>query len=92
LSRIDPAIISSYYTQALNAIPSITSVINKNDHAARILELVEIKSREDGELYAQEVINLLVQLENIPLAGDSPVVEPVVEGVLLCLRNGVFAN
>lgn len=92
MNRIDPAIISSYYTQALSAIPSITSVVSRHDHAVRMLELVETKSREDGELYAQEVINVLVQLENVPLSGDSPVVEPVVEGVLRCLHNGVFVR
>jgi hypothetical protein len=56
-----------------------------------MLELLETKSEEDGELYAQELINLLVQLETVPPTG-APVVEPAVERVLFRLRNGVFAR
>lgn len=56
-----------------------------------MLELLETKSGEDGELYAQELTNLLVQLESVPPA-DASVLESAVERVLVCLRNGVFAR
>ena len=56
-----------------------------------MLELLETKSGEDGELYAQELLSLLVQLENISPASAS-VVECIVEKVLFCLRKGVFAR
>lgn len=89
LNRIDSNIVASYYSQALQTIPSTLSVIGKNAHAVWMLELLETKSGEDGELYAQELINLLVLLESVPPAG-APVVEPAVERVLLCLHNGMF--
>jgi hypothetical protein len=53
-----------------------------------MLELLETKSGQDGELYAQELINLLVRLESV---SGAAVVEPAVERVLFCLCNGVFA-
>lgn len=91
LSRIDSNIVASYYSQALQTIPSTLSVNGKNNHAVWMLELLETKSGEDGELYARELVSLLDQLENMPPTG-APVVEPVVERVLLCLRDGVFTR
>lgn len=86
LSRIDSNIVASYYSQALQNIPSTLSVVGKNNYTVRMLELLEIKSGEDGELYAQELTNLLVQLESVPPA-DASVLESAVERVLVCLRN-----
>jgi len=55
-----------------------------------MLELLESKSGEDGELYGRELMKLLVQLESATPTGG-PVLEPAVERVLLYLRNGAFA-
>jgi AP-4 complex subunit epsilon-1 len=91
LNRIDSNIVASYYSQALQTIPSTLSVNGKSNHTVWMLELLETKSGEDGELYARELLTLLEQLENMPPT-DAPVVEPAVERVLLCLRDGVFAR
>jgi AP-4 complex subunit epsilon-1 len=91
LNRIDANIIASYCSQVLQNVPSDLSVVGKNDHAVRVLELLGAKSGEDGEFYAHELINLFVQLEGAPLTG-TPVLEAAVESVLLHLRNGVLTR
>jgi AP-4 complex subunit epsilon-1 len=91
LNRIDTNIVASYYSQLAQNIPSNLSVAGKNDHALRMLELLEAKSGEDGEFYAQELISLFVQLEGAPSTG-TPVLETAVESVLLYLRNGVLTG
>ncbi|RDB25374.1 AP-4 complex subunit epsilon-1 [Hypsizygus marmoreus] len=86
LNRVDPGIIASFYSKAVETIPSGLSVHDINARAVRLLEIVETQSGEDGELYAKESRDLLLHLETF-LPTDHPVLEIAVEQVLLHVRD-----
>ncbi|KAF5385880.1 hypothetical protein D9615_002371 [Tricholomella constricta] len=85
LNRVDLGIVVAYYSQAIEHIPSGLSINDVNAYALRLIEIVEIQSGEDGELYAHELKELLVRLEKA--SPDRLVLETVVEMVLNHFRN-----
>lgn len=78
---MDPSIVSTYYSQAIQNIPSGLSVAELNERGLRFLEIITVQSSEDGESYARELKDMLLQLENASLDGHS-VLEAIVDKVL----------
>ena len=88
LHRIDASIVDSYFAQSLQSIPSALSVRDKNKYAIRLLEVVEIQCGEDGELYARHLRDLFVAINQDASPEPQPVLESVVEKVLLYIQKG----
>jgi len=87
MNRVDLDIVASYKSRAIAAIPRGLSVADSNECAFRLLEVVEIQSGEDGELYAREAKEVLVQLETAS-GSTLPVLETAIEKLLFRVRNG----
>jgi AP-4 complex subunit epsilon-1 len=64
------------------------NVKDKNEYLARLLEILEILSGEDGELYARQVMELFKELDSAQIGKDDALLEDVVEMVLVYVRNG----
>ncbi|KAG6862341.1 hypothetical protein C0995_016039 [Termitomyces sp. Mi166 len=86
LHRVDPSIASIYYSQAVQNIPSGLSVTDLNERALRFLEVITVQSGEDGELYARELKDILLGLEQASFDGQ-PVLEAIVDEVLTYTRH-----
>lgn len=93
LLRVDTSIIEAYYIRLLSSVNSSSADIQVAAH--RLLELADVLSDEDGEAYAGHVIRVCDALEGptsglatpIPLE-KRPIVQEVVEGVLVKVHNG----
>ncbi|KAG6866640.1 hypothetical protein C0991_000750 [Blastosporella zonata] len=86
LSRVDLGIVTSYYSQVIQTIPSGLSVSNLNSYGLRIIEIIDAQAGQDGELFAQELKTLLLRLEEASLDGQ-PILEAVVDKVLTHVRH-----
>ena len=64
------------------------SVKDKNEYAIRLLEVLEIQCGGDGELYARQLRDLLGAIDQEPTPERQPVLENIVEIVLLYIKNG----
>ncbi|GLB37288.1 putative ARM repeat-containing protein [Lyophyllum shimeji] len=84
LNRVDLGLVASYYSRTVESIPCGLSIEDVNGYAIRLLEILEARSGSDGELYARELKDLLVRLEQ---ASPDVVLEKVVESVLFCFQN-----
>jgi AP-4 complex subunit epsilon-1 len=80
--------VGSYFAQSSQSIPSDLSVKDKNEYAIRLLEVLEIQCGEDGELYARQLRDLLGAIDQEPTPERQPVLENIVEIVLLYIKNG----
>jgi len=85
LNRVDLGIVASYYSRAIQNIPPGLSIDDVNGYAVRLIEIMEMQSGADGELYARELKDLLAHLEQ---ASSNAVLEKVIEIVLSYFRNG----
>ncbi|KAG5731000.1 AP-4 complex subunit epsilon [Termitomyces sp. T112] len=85
LHRVDPNIVSIFYSQAVRNIPSSLSVTDSNERALRFLEIITVQFGEDGELYARELKDILLRLEQASLDGQ-PVLEAAIDKVLTYTR------
>ncbi|KII92127.1 hypothetical protein PLICRDRAFT_122418 [Plicaturopsis crispa FD-325 SS-3] len=85
---VDKNIVEAYFSQALQHLPPRLSMKDRSETAARLLEISQTLSGEDGELYARHVREVVSATER---EGDSSsmqhVLEPVVEAVLLHIRD-----
>jgi len=90
LHRVDAGIVGSYFSQSIQSIPSTLSIKEKNEHAIRLLDTLEIQSGEDGELYAGQLKDILAAVEQVPSPERQPILENVVEKVLLYVNNGGY--
>ncbi|KAG6920089.1 hypothetical protein DXG01_010157 [Tephrocybe rancida] len=86
LSRVDMGIVSSYYSRAVQNIPTGLSLGDLNSYGLRIIEVLIIQSGEDGELFARELKDLLLGLEQASPDGQ-PVLEAVVDSILTHLHH-----
>jgi AP-4 complex subunit epsilon-1 len=91
LHRVDAGIVGSYFAQAMQGKPSNLSVKDKNKYAVRLLEVVEILCGIDGELYARQLKDIFAVVEQDPTPERQPVLENVVEKVLLYITNGEYS-
>lgn len=87
MNRVDINIVASYKLRAIAAVPQGLSVADSNERAFRLLEAVEIQAGEDGELYAREAKEVLVQLETAS-GSTLPVLETAIEMLLFRVRYG----
>jgi AP-4 complex subunit epsilon-1 len=63
----------------------------KNEYASRLLEVLEMQCMDDGELYAQQLNDLLRSVEEISSGHMQPVLEKAIEMVLLFIQSGEFS-
>ena len=78
----------SYFAQAIQGKPSSLSVKGKSEYAIRLLEVLEVQCGVDGELYARQLKDVFAVVEQDPTPERQPVLENVVEKVLLYIKNG----
>lgn len=87
LNRIDPNILSAYYTQALQSIPTGLTIMGQNAFVVRLLEIPGIQHKLDGEKYGRRVKEIFVQLETRLGEGRHRILEDAVEVVLVYIRT-----
>lgn len=78
----------SYYSQSLRTLPDDLNLNGISKYTTRLLEVVEIQTEGDGELYARQLGDLFAQMEARSPRYAQLVVENAVEMVLLHLRSG----
>lgn len=91
LNRIDANIVRSLYFQRCQAMPPSMPIKEKNEYASRLLEVLEMQCMDDGELYAQQLNDLLRSVEEISSGHMQPVLEKAIEMVLLFIQSGEFS-
>ncbi|KAF7375959.1 Adaptin-N domain-containing protein [Mycena sanguinolenta] len=87
LNSADPNIVNSYYSQSLKTLPADLNIKGLGEYTTRLLEVLELQTEGDGELYARELAELFTQMEARSPRYAQLVVESAVEMVLLFLRN-----
>ncbi|KAJ7690631.1 armadillo-type protein [Mycena rosella] len=87
LNSIDLNIVNSYYSRSLQTLPSDLNLNGISEYTTRLLEVVEIQTDGDGELYARQLVDLFAQMEGRSPRYAKLVVENAVEMVLLHMRN-----
>ncbi|KAH7926514.1 ARM repeat-containing protein [Leucogyrophana mollusca] len=89
LRGVDPSIIGSYYSQMLQNIPPAMSARDKNEYVSRLLEIGEMQSEDDCEVYATHLKDLFatVEGESQGRPEDMPVLENSIERILVCIRE-----
>jgi hypothetical protein len=88
LNSIDLNIVNSYYSQSLQTLPADLNVKGISEYTTRLLEVIELQTEGDGELYAQQLAELFTQMEARSPRYAQLVMESAVEMVLFHLRNG----
>jgi hypothetical protein len=83
--------VESYYSQSLKAIPPGLSLKDTNEYVTRLLQVIEIISRDDGEVYAKQLKELFKVAEDVTEEANRSVLESVVEFVLQDNRHGVYS-
>jgi len=88
LSSIDTAIVDAYFQQSLQQAVNAVSH-HTDDRTSRLLEVVEVISGDNGELYASSVKSFLISISGESSSqGTQMVLEYVVEQVLTRIREG----
>jgi hypothetical protein len=88
LYAVDPNIVASYRTRLLQSPPPQPSLDTWNAYAGRLLEVAAVSGRVDGAAYASAVVETVSVLEGAEAGDVPPVLERVVEAVLMRVRNG----
>ncbi|KAJ6558526.1 armadillo-type protein, partial [Mycena vulgaris] len=91
LNSIDVNIVNSYYSQSLQTLPNDLNLNGISEYTIRLLEVVEVQTDGDGELYARQLIDLFAQMEARSPRYAQLVVENAVEMVLLHMRNAAIS-
>jgi hypothetical protein len=86
LRHVDISILESYYSQAFQSFPPTSSLKEKNELTARMLEVLEIQCSGDGELYARQLKGLFGAVDVSP-PGETHILETIVEMVLVHIRD-----
>ncbi|EDR09136.1 uncharacterized protein LACBIDRAFT_296456 [Laccaria bicolor S238N-H82] len=87
LNRIDSNILSAYYTQALQSIPTGLTIMGQNAFVVRLLEIPGIQHKLDGGEYGRKVKEIFAQLETRLGEGQHRILEDAVEVVLVYIRT-----
>ncbi|THV06757.1 ARM repeat-containing protein [Dendrothele bispora CBS 962.96] len=89
LNRVDGNIVDSYYSQSLQTLPQDLNPSAKTEYGCRLLEVLEIRTAEDGENYAKNVHDLLKHMDDAAShESNQPVIlEDLVEMVLRHIRQ-----
>ncbi|KAL0581811.1 hypothetical protein V5O48_000179 [Marasmius crinis-equi] len=86
LNKVDDSVVASYYSQSLQQIPPDLSLAHKTEYVCRLLEILEIEAKGDGERYAREVQGIMNQVHTRTSEDKEVVLEGVVEEVLSFIR------
>ncbi|THH15512.1 hypothetical protein EW146_g4974 [Bondarzewia mesenterica] len=85
LSSVDQTIVSSYFSQVSNTLSSV----HRDEGVARLLEIGDVMSGLDGELYAHHVKDIFNKFgDDSGDQGGRRVLEHAVEQVLTHIRDG----
>jgi AP-4 complex subunit epsilon-1 len=84
LYRVEPEIVNTYYTRAIQSIPPALTAKGKDEYVARLLEVIDVVCSEDGESYTRQLKSLLEVAED-----GKTVLEGLVELVLSRIRQGL---
>jgi len=76
-----------YYSRAVAlTTQAVLPLKDLNAKTKRLLEILEVISRENGELYASQIKRLLSQIETHVMGNG--IIDAAIEGILLRLRVG----
>ncbi|KAJ7251814.1 ARM repeat-containing protein [Mycena haematopus] len=87
LNSIDPNIVNSYYSQSLQTLPADLNLKGISEYTTRLLEVLELQTEGDGELYGRQLAGLFNRMEAHSPRYAQLIVESAVEMVLFLLRS-----
>jgi AP-4 complex subunit epsilon-1 len=88
LYKVEPGIVVSYFSRMLESVSSAVTMDVKAGYSLRMLQIAEVLSGENGEVYAQYLIRVLKTIEGEDTGGK--VIQEVVEYALTYIRTGGF--
>ena len=87
LSNVDPNLLGAYFSQIYETLSKTAQ--DEGMVTIRLLEIVEVVSGSDGELYARSVRDIFLQASGRPDSQSGRrVLEQAVEWVLSRIRDG----
>jgi hypothetical protein len=84
---MDPDVITSYYSQSLQGLPTTLPADSLNQYVTRLLEVVEIQSYGDGETYASQLKALFKILEDKSINQSPFLLDGATEMILTFVRH-----
>lgn len=87
LQRIDTAIVEGYYSRILQGDLQLSHMHNTDETCKRLLEIIEVISSGDSELYVQHVKNILQAVEGDTAMELRHVLQDTVEELLVYIRD-----
>lgn len=88
LFKVEPEIVASYFSRMLGSVSSAVTMDVKAGYSLRILQIAEVLSGENSEMYAQYLIRVLKTIEGEDMGGK--VIQEVVEYALTYIRTGAL--
>ncbi|KXN90161.1 AP-4 complex subunit epsilon [Leucoagaricus sp. SymC.cos] len=87
LGKVDEGILGTFYSRAVSITTRVALPLKEiNERTKRLLEVVGVISGDNGELYADQVKELLARLES-HISGNA-ILDSAIEGVLVHIRLG----
>ncbi|KAI5823685.1 ARM repeat-containing protein [Schizophyllum commune Tattone D] len=80
LNKIDGNIVSTYYVQSVETMPSDLPLPAREAYVGRLLEVIETQCYEEGEAYANAVLDLLRKLSMLSTVASTSSSSPVPSG------------
>ncbi|KAL1756265.1 hypothetical protein FB107DRAFT_274085 [Schizophyllum commune] len=80
LNKIDGNIVSTYYVQSVETMPSDLPLPAREAYVGRLLEVIETQCYDEGEAYANAVLDLLRKLSALSTAASTSSSSPVPSG------------
>lgn len=77
----------SYFARMLESQSSAAPIDSQSDYAMRLLQVAEVISTDDGELYARHLVQVLKGLET-GSQESRHIFQELVQEVLVYIRNG----
>ena len=90
LDRIDRSIVQGFYAKLLQADTSSRLPKDCDENSIRILEVIDVLSEDNGEVYAHNLKDAIRSLEGDAALDKRPLFQEIIEGALMRLRNGKF--
>lgn len=87
LQRIETAIVEGYYSRILQGDLQLSHMHNTDETCKRLLEIIEVISSGDSELYVQHVKNILQAVEGDTAMELRHVLQDTVEELLVYIRD-----
>ncbi|KAM6502418.1 Armadillo-type fold [Amanita muscaria] len=90
LMAVDPNILDTVYARLLQALSHETNIKKRDEYITRLLEVVNTKTADNGELYAQMVMELLSSSDGA--LDMTPISEAAIEKILSHLHSPLIAG